>query len=116
MDIEREMAAYAGRDYAARRRIKVDEYDMIDAGEGKTIDAVIAELNEFRIKNAAHEIEGEFDRGWDGDRDTARFAAYRFETDAELAARIDEYRQYVIRRQAQRRAEYEHMKREFGDA
>lgn len=112
-DMHRRIVAYAGGDYAKPRKVKVDTLSLFDEDNG-TLDNLIAGLLAFKEMHASCEITCEFERGWGDESSTANITACRQETPDELEQRIENYRQYVRRKDAQRRAQYEQMKKEFG--
>lgn len=108
MDLEREIIAYAGPKYAEPRSVDVASLDLFDFEDiNDLIEAVIA----FRAEHANLEIVSDFEK-YDGAE--AVFRAYRSETPQEVATCVEGYRLCVMNKMAQRKAEYERMKREFG--
>lgn len=117
MDIEREIAVHAGRDYAKRRNVVVDNIlfeDIDNLNDDDGPDRLIEAITEFKANNPCMTFQTL--EGGDHYDIFVGFEAIRSETPEEVSARIDGYRKYVLQREAVRRAEYERMKREFGDA
>jgi hypothetical protein len=113
IDIEQELIAYAGKNYAKLRRVKVAEIDVFDFID---IDDLTEALIAFRQKYSDLIITSEIDKFANEESSEARFTAFRMETPTEVETRIEKWRLEIIARETQRRMEYEKMKREFGDA
>jgi hypothetical protein len=112
MDIDKLIANYAGLDYAKPRCLEVASISFDDYS---TIEELIEGLTTFKSEHASATIKPE-ERETDYSSCVVGFMAVRAETEDETAARIEGYKQQVLEQQAQRRSQYERMKREFGDA
>lgn len=103
------LAQYAGKDYAKPRTVEVEEVYL--GSEFETFDELLSGLLAFRERNAGHILTLE-----NPNTEYTSVTARRLETPQETAGRIEGYREKIRAKDAARRAEYERMKREFGDA
>lgn len=110
--LEQLIASYAGRNYAEPRKITVDTIDFEDHDD---LDGLIAALTLFKEKNVGMTFSSR-ERESDYSSYVIGFDAERMETSQEVSVRVERYRLEVLDRKTKRRAEYERMKREFGDA
>lgn len=107
--LDTKLKHYAGRDYATPRCVEISRVDFEDHEDIYSLIKALTQLSEYEIIKII-EVETYYSSRISG------FAAYRMETPEEIEERINGYIRDFSKDENRRRAEYERMKREFGDA
>lgn len=108
---EGELIKHYGPDYAKPREVLADEFDLTERRE---IEDIIDDIDAFKSKNAGCRVVAEFYH-WD-DHTEAGYKAWRMEDPEETAERIRGYCMAIYQALIQRKAEFDLLKQEFGDA
>lgn len=111
MSFDERCRRYAGEKYKEFRDIELDTLDLHESSE-KTWIGLLEEVNKFAEQYPGCTLLCEFAEGgdWSG---TARVRATRKETEEEYKKRFDGYATVFAEQDAQRRRQYEAMKKEF---